>query len=187
MKVLNEVYKETEEKMNKVIDFTRDRLAGIRAGRANINMLDQVYVNYYGSSTALRELARLSAPEPRVLTIDPFDKGAIRDIEKGIQASGLGLTPSNDGKVIRINIPELTEERRKEYLKLAKKETEEGKVGVRNARKDINNKLRKMQKDSEITEDDLKTGEAKVQIITDKYIVLVDEIYAKKEKEILGR
>lgn len=185
--MLNEVYKETEEKMNKVIDYTRDKMAGIRAGRANVNMLDMVFVNYYGSNTSLKELARLSAPEPRVLIIDPFDKGAIKDIEKGIQASGLGLTPSNDGKIIRIMIPELTEDRRKEYLKLAKKESEDGKVGVRNVRKDINNKLRKLQKDGDITEDDLKAGEAKVQVITDKFIVLVDEIYAKKEKELLGK
>lgn len=185
--MIEAVFKETEEKMEKTIDATRDRLAAIRAGRANISMTDVIMVNYYGTPTPLRQVANVSAPEPRVILIDPWEKSMIKEIEKGIQQSGIGLTPSNDGKIIRLNIPELTEERRKEFVKTAKNETENGKVALRNVRKDINNKLRKMQKDSEITEDELKKGEEKVQVITDKFIVRVDELYTKKEKEILGR
>ncbi len=181
----NKVVKEADEKMSKTIDATKDKLAAIRAGRANINMLDAVMVAAYGGAPQpLKQVAGLSAPEPRVLLIDPWDKSVIRDIEKGIQQSNLGLTPSNDGKTIRIQIPEMTEERRKEYLKIAKKETEEGKVALRNIRKDMNNKLRKLQKDSEITEDQLKNAENKIQDMTDKYVKKVDDLYTVKEKDI---
>ncbi|BDU49668.1 ribosome recycling factor [Haliovirga abyssi] len=179
--------KEIEERMQKSIDATKGKLAAIRAGRASINMLDGIMVNYYGNPTPLNQVANLSAPEARALTIEPWDINAIKDIEKAIQMSNLGLTPNNNGKLIRLQIPELTEERRKDYLKLAKKEDEDGKIAIRNVRKDINNKLRKMQKDSDITEDELKSYETKVQKITDKYIKNVDELFVKKEKEIMGK
>lgn len=143
-------------------------------------------VTQYGSQVPLKQVGTVSAPEPRMLVIDPWDKSVIKDIEKGIQIANLGFNPSNDGKVIRILIPELTQDRRKEYQKIVKKEAEEGKVAVRNIRKDMNNKLRKMQKDSEISEDELKGLETKIQDVTDKFIKEIDEILAKKEKEILG-
>ena len=129
----------------------------------------------------LKQVGTVSAPEARMLVIDPWDKSVIKDIEKGIQIANLGFNPSNDGKVIRILIPELTQDRRKEYQKIVKKEAEEGKVAVRNIRKDMNNKLRKMQKDSEISEDELKGLETKIQDVTDKFVKEIDELLAKKE------
>lgn len=176
--------KEVEQKMQKALEATKDKLGAIRAGRANISMLDNVMIDYYGNPAPVKQVANVSAPEARLLTVDPWDKGMIKDIEKAIMQSNLGLTPSNDGKIIRMMLPDLTTERRKEYVKLAKKEVEDGKVAVRNIRKDANNSLRKLQKDSEITEDDLKVYETKIQEITDKYIKMLDEVYTKKEKEI---
>ncbi|MDN5304665.1 MAG: ribosome recycling factor [Fusobacteriaceae bacterium] len=175
---------DAREKMDKAVEATKHKFASIRAGRANVSMLDGIKVNQYGSDMPLNQVANLSAPEARLLVIDPWDKSIIKEIEKVIVNSNLGLTPNNDGKVIRLQIPELTAERRKEYAKLAKKEAEEGKVAIRNVRKDTNNKLRKLEKDSEITEDDLKRYEADVQKLTDEYIKKIDELYAKKEKEI---
>ena len=183
---MSEILKETKDKMEKTIEATKAKFAGIRAGRANVAMLDGVMVTQYGSQVPLKQVGTVSAPEPRMLVIDPWDKSVIKDIEKGIQIANLGFNPSNDGKVIRILIPELTQDRRKEYQKIVKKEAEEGKVAVRNIRKDMNNKLRKMQKDSEISEDELKGLETKIQDVTDKFIKEIDEILAKKEKEILG-
>jgi ribosome recycling factor len=175
---------DAREKMDKAVEATKHKFASIRAGRANVSMLDGIKVNQYGSDMPLNQVANLSAPEARLLVIDPWDKSIIKEVEKAIVNSNLGLTPNNDGKVIRLQIPELTAERRKEYAKLAKKEAEEGKVAIRNVRKDTNNKLRKLEKDSEITEDDLKRYEADVQKLTDEYIKKIDELYAKKEKEI---
>lgn len=178
------VLKETKEKMDKTIEATKNKFAAIRAGRANVNMLDGVMVNAYGTGTPLKQVGQISAPEPRMLTIDPWDKGLIKEIEKGIQQANLGFNPSNDGKVIRILIPELTQDRRKEYLKIVKKEAEDGKVAVRNIRKDMNNKLRKLEKDGEISEDELKICETKIQDITDKFVKEIEELFSKKEKEI---
>jgi ribosome recycling factor len=175
---------DAREKMDKAVEATKHKFASIRAGRANVSMLDGIKVNQYGAEMPLNQVANLSAPEARLLVIDPWDKSVIKEIEKAIVNSNLGLTPNNDGKVIRLQIPELTAERRKEYAKLAKKEAEEGKVAIRNIRKDTNNKLRKLEKDSEITEDDLKRYEDEVQKLTDDYIKKIDELYAKKEKEI---
>lgn len=157
----------------------------MRAGRASVSMLDGVTVEAYGSPTPLNQVGTVSAPEARLLTIDPWDKSLIPVIEKSILQANLGFNPSNDSKIIRLAVPELTEERRKEYVKLVKKEAEEGKIAIRNVRKDINNKLRKMEKDSEITEDELKSSEEKVQKMTDKFVAAVDEALAKKEKELL--
>ncbi len=180
----DKLVKESEQKMQKALDATKEKLASIRAGRANVSMLDNVTVSCYGAASPINQVANVSAPEPRLLTIDPWDKTMLKDIEKAILQANLGFNPNNDGKIIRIQIPDLTAERRKEYVKLAKKETEDGKVAVRNVRKDINNKLRKLEKDSEITADELKGYEDEVQTITDKYIKLIDELYTKKEKEI---
>ena len=135
--------------------------------------------------TPLNQVGTISAPEARLLTIDPWDKSIIPAIEKVILQANLGFNPSNDGKIIRLVVPELTEDRRKEYVKLVKKEAEEGKVAIRNVRKDVNNKIRKFEKDGEITEDELKSGEEKVQKMTDKFIASIDEVLSKKEKELL--
>ncbi len=176
--------KETETKMEKAVESTKDKFASIRAGRANVSMLDGITVDAYGAPSPLSQIGTLSAPEARLLTIDPWDKSLIPAIEKAIQQANLGLNPSNDGRIIRLSVPELTEDRRKEYVKIVRKEAEEGKVAIRNIRKDVNNKLRKSEKDSEITEDDLKSGEDSVQKLTDKFTKLVDEALDKKEKEL---
>lgn len=157
------ILKETETKMEKALENTKEKFSSIRAGRASVSMLDGITIEAYGTPSPLSQVGTLSAPEARLLTIDPWDKTLIPAIEKAIQHSNLGLNPSNDGKIIRLLVPELTAERRKEYVKIVKKEAEEGKVAVRNIRKDINNKLRKMEKDGEITEDELKSNEDSVQ------------------------
>ena len=178
------ILKETETKMEKALENTKEKFSSIRAGRASVAMLDGITIEAYGSPSPLSQVGTLSAPEARLLTIDPWDKTLIPAIEKAIQHSNLGLNPSNDGKIIRLLVPELTAERRKEYVKIVKKEAEEGKVAVRNIRKDINNKLRKMEKDGEITEDELKSNEDSVQKFTDKFIKNIDEALDKKEKEL---
>lgn len=173
-----------KDKMAKAIEATRHKFTAIRAGRASVAMLDGIKVEQYGSLMPLNQVGTVSAPEPRLLVIDPWDKSVIPVIEKAIMASNVGLTPNNDGRVIRLMVPELTADRRKEYVKLAKKEAEEGKVAVRNIRKDINNALRRLQKDEEITEDELKKYEDEVQKLTDKTIKDIDALLAVKEKEI---
>ncbi len=183
--MLEEILTELQNKMEKSLENTKEKFSHVRAGRASVSMLDGVTVEAYGSPTPLNQVGTVSAPEARLLTIDPWDKSLIPVIEKSILQANLGFNPSNDGKIIRLAVPELTEERRKEYVKLVKKEAEEGKIAIRNVRKDINNKLRKMEKDSEITEDELKSSEEKVQKMTDKFVAAVDEALAKKEKELL--
>ena len=183
--MLNTILKEVEEKMSKSVENTKERFSHTRAGRANVSMLDGVTVEAYGAPTPLNQVGTISAPEARLLVIDPWDKSLIKTIEKTILQANLGFNPSNDGNIIRLVVPELTEERRKEYVKMVKKEAEEGKVAIRNVRKDVNNKLRKLEKDSEITEDELKSSEEKVQKSTDKYIAQVDDALSKKEKELL--
>jgi len=175
---------ETKEKMEKAIDSTKHRFSTIRAGRANVSMLADVKVSQYGSEMPLNQVGNVSAPEARLLVIDPWDKTVIPAIEKAINLSGLGLTPNNDGKVIRLAIPELTSERRKEYAKMAKNEAETGKIAIRGVRKDINNKLRDAEKNGDITQDELKGFEADVQKLTDEYIKTVEDLLKKKEKEI---
>lgn len=173
-----------KDKMAKAIEATRHKFTAIRAGRASVAMLDGIKVEQYGSLMPLNQVGTVSAPEPRLLVIDPWDKSVIPVIEKAIMASNVGLTPNNDGRVIRLMVPELTADRRKEYVKLAKKEAEEGKVAARNIRKDVNNALRRLQKDEEITEDELKKYEDEVQKLTDKTIKDIDALLAVKEKEI---
>ncbi len=180
-----QLHSDLEEKMKKTIKVLREDLNAVRAGRANPALLDKIMVNYYGASTPLKQIASISAPEPRLLIVQPYDASAIQSIEKAIMQSDLGINPSNDGKVIRLAIPQLTEERRKELNKLVKKIGEEAKIALRNQRREANDKLRKMQKNNEISEDDLRKAEDEVQKITDQYVKMVEEIVEQKEKEIL--
>ncbi|WP_066901632.1 ribosome recycling factor [Streptobacillus notomytis] len=184
--MVEELLLEVEEKMEKTLESTKVRFSHVRAGRANVSMVDGVLVDYYGQMSPLNQVGSVTAPEPRLLVIDPWDKSLISVIEKAILAANIGFTPSNDGRIIRLVVPELTEDRRKEYVKVVKKEAEEGKVAARNIRKDYNNKVRKMEKDSEITEDDLKHIEEKIQKLTDECIKHIDELLTKKEKELLS-
>ena len=177
---------EVKEKMNKSIESYEQRLKTVRAGRANPSSLDGVSVDYYGTMTPLKQLATISVPEATQLLIKPFDKGCLKDIEKAIFESNLGYTPNNDGESIRIVIPALTEDRRKELTKKAKKAAEEFKVRIRNERRDANDKLKKMQKDGEITEDELKKGQNDVQKLTDKYVKEIDALLEVKEKDIMA-
>ncbi len=183
---MNKVHSELKSKMAKTIEVFIDELHTVRAGRANPNLLDHITVMYYGSPTPLNQLASVSAPEARLLQIQPYDKGAMADIEKAILTSDLGLNPSNDGKVIRLSIPMLTEERRKELVKLVKKMAEETKVAIRNERRHAMDQLKKMEKSNELTEDDLKRAEKEVQDLVDEHIDRVDELAEKKEKEIMA-
>lgn len=180
-----EVHKSLEEKMQKSIKVLKEELHSIRAGRANPALLDRITVNYYGSQMPLKQIANISAPEPRLLVIQPYDANSIADIEKAITQSDLGINPSNDGKIIRLAIPMLTEERRKDLLKIVKKTGEETKIAIRNERREANDKLKKMHKNNELTEDDLKRAEDEVQKLTDKYIKIIDELISNKEKEIM--
>ncbi|PLR84242.1 ribosome recycling factor [Bacillus canaveralius] len=175
----------TKEKMTKAIQAYTRELATIRAGRANASLLDKITVDYYGAPTPVNQLAGISVPEARVLVIQPYDKTVLGGIEKAIQKSDLGLNPTNDGSLIRITIPQLTEERRKELVKLVKKESEEAKVAVRNIRRDANDDLKKLEKNGEITEDDLRGYGDDIQKLTDEYISKVDQITKDKEKEIM--
>jgi len=180
-----EVHQMMEEKMNKTLSVMKEEFHGIRAGRANPLLLERIVVDYYGCPTPLKQMANISAPEPRALMIQPFDATQIKAIEKAILMSDLGLNPSNDGKVIRLMIPMLTEERRKELIKLVKRLGEEAKVALRNERREANDKLKKMKTANELTEDDLTKSEKEVQETTDKYITKTDAMVTDKEKEIL--
>jgi ribosome recycling factor len=180
-----QVIANTKEKMKKAIQaFTRE-LATIRAGRASASLLDRVTVDYYGAPTPVNQLAGISTPEARLLVIQPYDKTILGEIEKAILKSDLGLNPSNDGSIIRISIPQLTEERRKELVKLIKKESEEAKVGIRNIRRDGNDDLKKLEKNGEITEDALRGYSDDIQKVTDEHIAKIDQITKDKEKEIM--
>lgn len=180
-----QVRKELEQKMQKTISVLKEDLAAIRAGRANPALLDKISVEYYGAVTPLKQLATISVPEPRLLTVQPYDQTSIQIIEKAISQSDLGINPSNDGKIIRLAIPQLTEERRKDLAKIVKKTGEASKVAIRNERRAANDKLKKMEKSNEITEDDLKKSENEVQKLTDQSIKTIDEMIAKKEKELM--
>lgn len=177
-------YPEIESKMEKRIDGLVGEFKTIRAGRANASVLDKVAIDYYGAMTPVAQVGSISSPEPRLLVIQPWDASVLSEIEKAINKSDLGLSPQNDGKVIRLNFPPLTEERRKELVKTVKKYAEEAKVQIRNARRDGIEMYKKQKKDGEITEDDLKTIEKDIQDMTDKYVKEIDNITADKEKEI---
>ena len=175
----------TMGRMDKTIAALKDEFKALRTGRASASIFDRVRLDYYGTPTPLNQVSTISVPEARSIVIQPFDKSLISEIEKAILKSELGLNPSNDGKVIRISIPPLTAERRKELVKQAKSIAENSRVAIRNIRRDGNDELKKQQKDGTITEDDLKTGEADLQKSTDKYIQDINKILEEKEKEIM--
>ena len=177
--------KATGEKMDKTIAVIQKDLATLRAGRANPQILDKITVDYYGTPTALNQVGNISSPEPRMLVIAPWEPSMISPIEKAIQKSDIGINPSNDGKVIRLMVPELTAERRKDLCKQVKKRIEEGKVAIRAIRRDAMEAVKKMKKDSQITEDDQKAAEKELQKLTDSKIETIDKVGAAKEKEIM--
>lgn len=178
-------YPQVEEKMNKRVEGFNSELKTIRAGRANAQVLDKISIDYYGSQTPIAQVGSISSPEPRLLVIQPWDLSVLKEIEKAILKSELGISPQNDGKVIRLAFPPLTEERRKELVKTVKKYSEEAKVQIRNARRDAMDDYKAQKKNGEVTEDELKTIEKDIQSLTDKYIKEIDDITAAKEKEIL--
>jgi ribosome recycling factor len=179
------VMKDANTRMEKAVAALEKEFSHLRTGRASVALLDGVKVDYYGTPTPIDQLASVSTPDSRTITIQPWDRAAFGLVEKAIMKSDLGLTPVNDGKIIRIGLPPLTEDRRKELVKLAKKYTEEAKVAVRNIRRDANDALKKLQKDKAISEDDLRKGEADIQKATDSFVAKLDQSFAKKEKEIM--
>ena len=182
---MTEVIKKCEEKMTKTCENLHGEFSNIRAGRANPNLLNRIMVEYYGTPTPMQQVGNISVPEPRIIQINPWEKSLLKAIEKAILASDLGITPTNDGKSIRLVFPELTEERRKELVKDIKKKGEAAKVAVRNVRRDANDTLKKMEKSTDITEDELKEGEEKIQKMTDKYVAKIDKSVENKSKEIM--
>ncbi|GEQ04953.1 ribosome recycling factor [Staphylococcus gallinarum] len=183
---MSDILQDTKSKMKKSIDNLSRELANISAGRANSNLLNGVTVDYYGAPTPVQQLASINVPEARLLVISPYDKSSVADIEKAINAANLGVNPSSDGEVIRISVPALTEERRKELVKDVKKIGENAKVAIRNVRRDSNDELKKQQKDGDITEDDLRSQTEDVQKLTDDSIKQVDELLDEKEKDIMS-
>lgn len=183
---MKEVLSKCEAKMNKSIDALNHEFSSVRAGRANPAILDKVLVDYYGAPTPINQMAAVSVSEARVLVIQPWDKSTLKTIEKAIQASDIGINPTNDGNVLRLTFPQLTEERRKDLVKDIKKMGEESKVGIRNIRRDAMEKLKALKKDNSITEDDQKDGEKKIQDITDKFVKKIDSLVSDKEKEVLS-
>ena len=184
--MLKDEYKVYEGKMGKSIDSVAADFASVRAGRANAAVLDRIMVDYYGSPTPIQQIAAISSPDPRSLVIAPWDATAVKAIEKAIQNSDLGINPQNDGKSIRLNFPQLTEERRKELVKQIRKYAEKGKVAVRNIRRDAMEHFKKLEKASEITEDEMKQAEKDLQKLTDDSCKKLDELLAKKEKELMA-
>lgn len=178
-------FKEAEDRMNKAVDALRKDLATLRAGRANPSLLEKISISYYGVPTPINQVANISAPEARLLVVQPWDRSILPDIERAILKSDLGLTPSSDGSIIRINIPQLTQERRMELVKTAKKKTEEARVAVRNIRRDLIEEIKAIEKKGEITEDQLRKGQEQMQKLTDKFIETVDKVLASKEAEIM--
>jgi ribosome recycling factor len=179
------VIADVDSRMKKAVETARMELGSVRTGKASPNLLDPIKVEAYGTQMPLNQLASISAPEPRLLVVQPFDKGLVDLIGKAIQKSGLGLNPSNDGTLIRLPIPPLTEERRREMVKLVKKMVEDGKVALRNVRRDANDGIKVLERDGEMSEDESHKTQAEVQKLTDKYVALLDEVAAKKEKEVL--
>ena len=179
-------FKDFERRMNKALDHLNEEFGAVRAGRANAKVLDRITVEYYGSETPLNGVATISTPDARTLVIQPWDGSLLKEIQKAIQTSDLGINPQNDGKVIRLVFPQLTEERRKELSKQVKKYAEEGKVAMRNVRRDGMDYVKKLKKNSEITEDEQKKAEKDLQDMLDKYIKKVDDALAAKEKELMA-
>jgi ribosome recycling factor len=184
---LKGLFGEVKKRMDAGIDHVRKELAGVRTGRASVGILDSVHVEAYGSPMPLNQVASLSIPEPTMIVAQPFDPSLMKEIEKAVRNANLGLNPSNDGKVVRIPIPPLTEERRKELSKLVHKYAEDGRNAVRQVRREANEKLKKLLKDHKISEDDERRGLDEVQKITDQHVHMIDELQKKKDQELLGR
>lgn len=182
---MKELLKNTEDKMNKTVGVLERDYKAVRAGRANVAVLDRITVDYYGCPTPIQQMAAVSVPEPRVLMIQPWDATTLKEIEKAILTSDIGINPQNDGRVIRLSFPPLTEERRKDIVKDVKKSAEDSKVAVRNTRRDAIEKLKGLKKANTITEDDVADGEKKIQNLTDKYCKEIDTLAEQKEKEIM--
>ena len=182
---MKEVFQNAETRMKKTIDSLNSEYISIRAGRANPSVLDKVMVDYYGTPTPINQVAAVSVTEARILTIQPWDMSIVNSVEKAIQKADLGVNPQNDGKIIRIIFPQLTEDRRKEIAKDISKMAEEAKVSIRSIRRDVMDKIKAMKKNSEITEDDLKQGEKKVQDITDQFCAQIDDLCASKSKQVM--
>ncbi|MGL5381262.1 ribosome recycling factor [Clostridium sp.] len=184
--MIKDIIKQAEEKMKKTISVLNSDLSTMKAGRANPTMLDRIQVDYYGSPCPLNQVANISAPEPRVLVVTPWEKTLLREIEKAILTSDLGINPSNDGTIIRLIVPELTEETRKNLVKNVKKTGEEAKIALRSIRRDANDKIKALKKNADLSEDEIKTGEDKVQKVVDAFVKEVDAIIIAKEKEIMS-
>ncbi|MBO8126373.1 MAG: ribosome recycling factor [Firmicutes bacterium] len=180
-----DVLKTAEESMKHTIEAAKKEFNSIRSGRANPSLLDRIHVNYYGTPTPLNQVATITAPEPRLIVIQPWVKDTLGEIEKAIQKADLGLNPNNDGNVIRLNFPTLTEERRKELVKMVKKMAEEMRVAIRNIRRDANDSLKKLEKEEHVSEDEVKRAMDEVQELTDKYIEKIDKLLEAKEAEIM--
>ena len=180
-----EVINSSEDKLKKSLDALKKDYGTLRAGRATPSLLDKVMVDYYGTPTPVNQMANVTIPEPRIIVIKPYDKSSLKEIEKAIQKSDLGLNPNSDGVAIRLTIPQPTQERRKELVKVVNKKAEDSKVAMRNIRRDANEAIKKLEKDKKITEDDRKDAQDKVQKLLDKYIKLVDSTKATKEKEVM--
>jgi ribosome recycling factor len=183
--VIEDVVADAQRRMDRTIESTRQEFGSVRTGRASAGLLDRIQVSYYGTKTPLNQLAQISVPEPRLLSIQPYDKGAIKEIERAILESDLGLTPANDGQVIRLPVPQLTEQRRKDLVRVVGKLAEEGRIALRNVRRDAITQLKELEKDGEVGSDDLHRAEDRMQKLTDEHVKMVDELYKHKETEIL--
>jgi ribosome recycling factor len=183
--MIDSIYQDTKESMEKAIAALKKELKRVRTGRASLSLLDGIKVDYYGTLTPVSQLATLAVPESRLITIQPWDVSVIKEIEKAVLKSDLGLTPTSDGKIVRIAIPPLTEQRRKELVKVVHKICEEHKVSIRNIRRESNEMIKELKKDGEVSEDEAFKSQDKIQKMTDEHIKLVDECYKEKEKEIL--
>ncbi|HVM69075.1 MAG TPA: ribosome recycling factor [Gaiellaceae bacterium] len=185
MPTIEEFLQDARRRMDASIEHTRETFSGVRTGRASAALLDRITIDYYGTPTPLKNMATINAPEPRLLTVQPFDPTQIKAIEKAVQESDLGLTPSNDGKVIRLPIPQLTEERRKELVKLVRKYGEEGKVAIRNVRRDIMKHLEELVRNGEVGDDEERRAEKQVQDLTDEHVKTIDDLMKHKEADIM--
>ena len=183
--MIDDLLQDAREHMAKSVEATRQKYQSVRTGRANPSLLDRISVDYYGAVTPLKQLATINAPEARMLTVQPYDKSSIKAIEKAIMESDLGLTPSNDGKIIRLPIPQLTEERRKDLVKVVRQRAEDGKVAVRNVRRDVMKHLEELVRNGDVGDDDERRAEERVQKLTDEHVHRIDEMLKRKETEIL--
>jgi ribosome recycling factor len=185
MTTMDEFVTEAASRMAKSVEATHEHFNSVRTGRASAALLDRIQIDYYGTQTPLKNLATINVPEPRMLTIQPFDPSAIKQVERAIQESDLGLTPSNDGKVVRLPIPQLTEERRKELVKLVRQMAEEGRVAVRNVRRDVMRHLEELVRNGDVGDDDERAAEGRVQKLTDEHVHKIDDLLKRKEAEIM--